>query len=265
MFSYHNHTTFSDGYSDPEEIIIAARNSKLKEVGISDHFTLFPDGTTADWSMPADKVETYFKTLEKLKELYSERIIIRKGIEVDYFKENIDSVFSNISKYNPDYIIGAIHFVDDFAIDESKESWEALSKDEIDAVIVKYWEKLIDMVNSKKIDIVAHMDLYKKFGKLTDTDFSEYCIKALDAIEANGLCMEINTSKMNVEVNGCYPSKRILEFMKDKNIPIIITSDAHYPIHIVRDFPDASKMLKELGFKITCKFENRKKIIEDLK
>ena len=43
LCDYHVHTTFSDGKNTPEEIVLAAREKGLKEIGFSDHSYTFFD------------------------------------------------------------------------------------------------------------------------------------------------------------------------------------------------------------------------------
>ena len=262
MFSYHNHTTYSDGHSNIEEIIIGACSRNLREIGVSDHYVDHPNGITPNWSMKSDQIEEYFNRIEKLKQLYSEKITVRKGIELDFFEETIDNAYNKIMKYQPDYIIGSVHYVGDFLIDGESEDWEILTKDEVNNIIELYWKKIIAMSKSKKINIVAHIDLYKKFGYFTDTCFMDYINEALTTIKNNNQAIELNTSGLFKPVNEYYPSDNIIRLISDMKIPIIITADAHYPAHIKRNFNEIYKILKEIGITQTCRFENQNAIIE---
>ena len=50
---YHIHTTYSDGRSVPEDYVAQALNAGLKEIGFSEHLTLFRE--PEDWNIkPGD-------------------------------------------------------------------------------------------------------------------------------------------------------------------------------------------------------------------
>ena len=49
MINLHNHTTYSDGRFEPEEIVRAALDAGLTHIGISDHFRTAKLGATAQY------------------------------------------------------------------------------------------------------------------------------------------------------------------------------------------------------------------------
>ena len=63
LASYHNHTTWSDGKGSVAQLVAAARELGLGEVGVSDHFTLHPTLRSVSWSMPPDQVAAYVREL----------------------------------------------------------------------------------------------------------------------------------------------------------------------------------------------------------
>lgn len=79
---YHVHTWFSDGKGAPEEYIGPAVAAGLKEIGFSEHLTLFRG--KLDWSMDAPEIEPYVRHIEALKESVT-GIIVKTGLEVDFF------------------------------------------------------------------------------------------------------------------------------------------------------------------------------------
>jgi len=84
MFSYHNHSNFSDGHTEAEEMIVSAYNHGIKEFGLSDHFAVYP---YKDDYYGLKDIDKYVNTVKNLKECYAHKLVIRLGIELDYFKE----------------------------------------------------------------------------------------------------------------------------------------------------------------------------------
>lgn len=261
MFSYHNHSNFSDGHSLPEEMVVSAYNHKMKEIGLSDHFAVSNEITNVTYSM--NDISKYVKVMETLKECYAHKIIVKMGVELDYVPGTMDEASNIISQYAFDYIIGGIHFIKDFPLDESKSLWEKLTSEELNKKIEEYWKLTLDMCKTSDIDIVAHMGIYEKWCSLNNIDYSDYFEECLKVIEDRGLVVELNTAR-KVESYPFYPNEKFFEILSNYNIPVIISSDGHYPVHVTRHFEEAMKLLKKYNIQNTAKFEKRKILIENI-
>ena len=49
--SFHNHSKWSDGHTAFSEMFSYAEADGVDILGISDHFCVYPDGTSPDWSL----------------------------------------------------------------------------------------------------------------------------------------------------------------------------------------------------------------------
>ena len=65
-YSYHVHSTFSDGKKSIEDIVISAKELKLDEIGISDHLLEFPNGEKVHWAMGLDHLNSYISKISKI-------------------------------------------------------------------------------------------------------------------------------------------------------------------------------------------------------
>ena len=163
LTSYHNHTKWSDGKPTIAEQIEAAKGFRLDEIGISDHFTLTPSKEPVSWSMPINKIGDYVDELLEAKK-NTKGIEVRVGLEADFFPETVKQLKEIVAKYPFDYIIGSVHFVDNFPIDESAQNWDSLAKFQRDEVWRDYWVRIKQMAESRVFDFAAHIDLPKRFG-----------------------------------------------------------------------------------------------------
>jgi histidinol-phosphatase (PHP family) len=107
---------------------------------------------------------------------------------------------------------------------------------------------------------MAHPDLVKKFGHRPKGDLRPYYKETLDAIEAAGIAMEVSTAGLRKEVMEIYPSKVFLEEAFRRNIPILISSDAHAPQEVGYEFGRALQFVKEIGYREIHRFKSRKRI-----
>ena len=65
--TYHAHSTYSDGKNTLEEMVQAAINCGMKEIGFTDHA---PMQFFCDWSMDAKNVQSYNNEVLALREKY---------------------------------------------------------------------------------------------------------------------------------------------------------------------------------------------------
>lgn len=259
MFSYHNHSDFSDGKGTCGEMALSAYRNGIKEYGFSDHFGIWHDGSPADVSLR--DIDLYFRTLEKIKNEYSGRMEIRFGAELENLPYSNKKACEILNSYPIDYIIGSTHFIGDWALDMSQKDWLDLGEEGIHKRILEYWEAEYSMCRYADIDIVGHFDLYEKWGKLNDYDYTEYFIECIKVCKERGLATELNTAKKDPE-NHFYPQEKFLKIIAEYDIPLIISADAHCPLHVTRHFDKAKELFAKYGIKRTARFEKRKIKIE---
>lgn len=246
--SYHCHTKWSDGDGEVADYIRAAHAKGIGKIGISDHYVLTPDCTTPDWSMPLDALDDYIEDVASAACTAGDNLVVKTGIEADYFPGGESSISEALSGRPLDYIIGAVHSVDGFPIDDQIADWEALQQRERNDIIRGYWVRIRQMAESGLFHIVAHLDLTKKFGFHPNIDISTEIRFALDAIARAGMIVELNTSGWYDMAKEAYPSIALLKACRSRDIAVIISSDAHHPANITRGFSQARRTLRSAGY-----------------
>lgn len=257
--SYHNHTRWSDAESTVPEMIAGARRAGLSELGISDHFVVAPSARPCSWSMQTESLADYVAEIRKAQAACENYIKIRLGLEVDFFPETIASVRKILSGYPFDYLIGSVHFVGDFSIDSDPAMWAELSEDSINQIWRGYWQRVRAAAQSGCFDIIGHFDLPKKFNFYPLDDLTEDALAALDAIAAAGMALEINTSGWHKPACEAYPSLFYLQQAKRRDIPILISADAHNAADLARDFDRARTLAIQAGYAEVACFEQRRR------
>jgi len=260
--SYHCHTNLSDGGCSISDHIRAGVAAGLDEIGISEHYTLLP-GKRVSWSMAQAGLADYFVALHAAREQAGERIIVRYGLEADFIPASVVELGRILEAYPFDYVIGSVHFIDDFPVDARADYWEALSQDQRNEMIRAYWARVADMAGSGVFDIAGHLDLYKKFGHVATIDISADIAAALDAIAHAGMAVELNTSGMHY-AGEVYPSTAILQQCYARGIPSLVTSDAHRPEDLMRGYDFGVCELRKAGYTQQAVFAERKMSLVDL-
>ena len=263
MNSYHNHCNWSDGAHEMRDMYLAAREAGFREFGLSDHYVKAPfgDNEITAYSIDKSKLAEYVDAcLACKKEFETDTFTIRLGLEVDFFPENAEAVVSELLMYPFDYLIGSVHFSNEFPVDHTAACWEALPPGGIDEIWHDYWKKIRLAAESDLYSFIGHLDLPKKFGFYPSYDYTDEAVAALEAIKAAGIAMEINTAGWAKPCKSAYPSRNILKAAHELGIPMLISADAHDTRHVARFFPEAKECLREAGYTaFTYTFENMKR------
>ncbi len=256
--SYHNHTTWSDGKGTIAELIEHARMLGLDELGISDHYTLHPDGRTVSWSMPVERVREYVREVRAAGEdLPGGAPTVRVGLEVDWFSSHETALAEALDGLPLDFVIGSVHYVGDAEIDGRPALWQQWTPAERDDVYRDYWQLLGEMAASGLFDIVGHIDVPKKFGFHPGPDVRPVLHDALDAVAEAGLVVELNTNGWHCPCAEPYPGPALLADCRVREIPVTISADAHQPAHLARDFAAAAELLRAAGYTEVARFADR--------
>lgn len=258
LTDYHNHlengtltldylTKFTD----------MAKKLGIESFGISEHAYHFYQ--TADiLQNPWVNERRYYdmKDYEALfHQAWSKGIDVKMSIEMDYTPGKHKEMERFISNYPFDYVIGSIHWVGDFGIDlaEFRKEWD---KRDLYKVYKSYFDQVVTLAESNLFDIVGHLDLVKIFKYVpNDEEFLlEQYERATDALSRSKTCVEISTAGLRKPVGELYPDPRLLKKCFEKNIPIVLSSDAHFPEHVGANFDQALKLAKETGYKSIMTF-----------
>lgn len=235
------HTQFCDGRASMEDFIKIAIKQGFEYVGFTPHSPIPFDSPC---NMKMVDVPIYSDEIDRLKNLYGDKINIYKSMEIDFLDAwgPANEYFENISL---DYKIGSVHFIPSF-IDENiyididgsfenfKEKMSLYFNNDIKSVVESFYNQTLKMINIGGFDIIGHFDKVGYNGNLfqpglEDESWYHKLIKqTFDAILDNQYIIEINT-KAHKKQNRFFPNERYFKWLKKYNVPILINSDAHYP------------------------------------
>ena len=97
-------------------------------------------------------------------------------------------------------------------------------------------------------DILAHPDLVKHWGPPSgrgpSRDLRFYYELAMERIAESGIAVEVSTAGLRKPVGEIYPDRAFLEMVVDAGNPIALSSDAHTPEQLGRDYDKALELLE---------------------
>jgi putative hydrolase len=200
----HVHSTFSDGHSTPEEIVLRAIFKRYKYIGVVDHVR-----RTTDW------LDKFSAEMERLKQLYSDKIKVYSGIEAKIINLNgdIDARPTSFSKV--DLVLGAIHRI-------PKGQDEYFNSDEIssnnDKALECWFKGTIKLIENPHVHIIAHLTaILVRNNILIPNEMKTY------------ISQKAAIYDKIVEINLKYkvPDNEFIRILQLNNVKLSIGSDSH--------------------------------------
>jgi histidinol-phosphatase (PHP family) len=251
---YHVHTTFSDGKADPEEYVRQAISAGINEIGFSEHLNLF---VADQWCMDPERTREYISHIRKLQKKYS-GIRIKTGLEVDYFPGKEKEIFEFTNKLDLDYLIGSVHYLGENAVDSGPVFFENKN---IDEVYESYFEYVNEAIASGLFDIIGHCDFVRMYDFKPTGNQEHLYIRLAENMKIHDVAFELNTNGRNKPLADFYPDRRFLKIFSEKEIPVCVNSDSHFPVRIGQFFDEAYLLLKKSGYKEMAVFNKRERFL----
>lgn len=245
LVDYHTHP-YAHGekevtLSELKSFVNQAEKRGLKELGFSDHDMLLEE---IEW-----------KKLKSIRD--NTDLSLKLGLEIDYKPGKEKQIKKWLRKFPLDYCIGSVHFIGEWNFDHP-DYRDRFEQRNIDEIYRNYYQLLERAVNTDLFDIVGHFDLVKIFNFYPkQLSLSSLVEPVLDKIKEQGLVIEINTNGLNKPVQEIYPSPKIIKWMKEKEIPVTLGSDAHQAGRVGENFEQMVQVLKKTGYEKIAVFKNR--------
>ncbi|MBU2512091.1 histidinol-phosphatase HisJ [bacterium] len=259
----HSHSMFCRHGSgeDTGKMIEKAIELKFERYSITEHAPLpleiFDDPElAADFALSMDELPDYFSHIKDLKKIYSDRIEILSGLELDYIID-YDSFFDDfLDQYLPylDDLIISLHMIKGkngiSPIDYLPESFDSeliQFYGSVEEVHKAYWndvKRLLDKPiktkhNNKRI---GHLGLINKYQKMYPANFEEahyqsFYKELFFQIKEKGWDLDFNVAGLRKEMCGeVYINDSMLKWCKHFGIKLIYGSDAHEVDSIGRNY-----------------------------
>ncbi|MDB4408659.1 histidinol-phosphatase [Akkermansiaceae bacterium] len=253
---YHTHTPLcKHAEGEPEAYIDAAIAAKVSEYGISDHAPQRPEPFD-DWRMLVEDLPIYIEWITKAQAHAGDRLAVRAGLECDWLPDCQQWIIDLHNVFDWDHLIGSIHYLDGWDFDNP--TWLGRwAETDVEDAWTTYWKEYEKMAQSGLFDFLGHPDLIKKFSYQPKGDLKRFYEPTIQALVDTDSAIELNTAGFHKPCAEQYPSFKFLELAASAKIPITLSSDAHAPTEVARDFDKGVQLLKDAGFTSTCLFQKR--------
>lgn len=247
-----------------EEIIQLYVEKQFSWVGITEHTPViieeslyYPDEKESSLTprLILERFGDYMQECRRLQKKYQDTIHIFSAMEIETYTGYEQFVPYLISRFQPDYIVGSVHFVDDIGFDYSPSFYEKAVQTvgDIDELYCRYFDQQYEMIRILEPSVVGHFDLIRIF----DREYKSRLLKPqiLKKIERNlklirklDLIMDLNLCPMYKGAEEPYISRSILKLARDLDIAVIPGDDSHGLNTVGNYLNEGIKILSNLGF-----------------
>lgn len=233
-------------------------------VGISEHMPmpgdefLYPDekeqGLTAQDL--THRFQLYFEELNRLAQVYKDKIQIYKGFETEMVTGSLDLARQLIKEYKPDYIVGSVHHVNDRCFDYSKENYEAIARDcgSTTAMYLAYFDAQFEMIQTLRPFVVGHFDIIRIHdnegyqSRMAQFEIKQRIKRNLELIRDLNLVLDYNLRPLSRGQKTPYLAPPILDQAKKMGITVVPGDDAHNIDQAGTFVAEAINTLEGMGF-----------------
>jgi histidinol-phosphatase (PHP family) len=262
LVDYHVHTArCGHATGAMERYVEHAIEAGLTELGFSDHLFMYwlpPDRRDPELGMAEWEHDFYIEDVERCRGRYAADITIRLSTEADFIPGREPELESILRRYDWDYVIGSVHFIDDWGFDDARylsgfDTWD------IDALYARYFDLVGASAETGLFDTIGHTDLVKKFGHRPKCDLSEAYARLASRFTQAGVCVEVNTAGLRKPVSEIYPHADLLQACRTAGVPVTLGSDAHAPDEVAADLASATALMRSAGYQSFIRFAGRQR------
>jgi len=251
-------------------MVQSAFDKGMAAIGISSHAPLKIENP---WSLKLEETDNYYKEIDQAKIKYSNKIMVFKSLEIDYIP-GLTYDFDFFRKGgNLDYTIGSIHLVLSpqtnkiwFIDGEKKQCIDSLQdafNGNVRMAIEQFYAQTRQMILQQKPTIIGHLDKVMMHladqGIDTQSDwYLDQIEQTLNLIQLQGCIVEVNTRGIYRKKHPTtFPSPDILKQMLNREIPIVISTDAHHVDDLTAEYQSTRLNLIQMGFRHQSYFDGR--------
>jgi histidinol-phosphatase (PHP family) len=244
-----------------EAMARAAAAQGIRQIGFSDHFDPIPLDYCHGYFQPG----AWWQALASCRELFLDTISIQAGVEIGEPHLFPEETAELLDRHPWDYVLGSLHWVDQQMVFE-----DVYFERTPDEAYTHYFVEMQKLVADGDFDILAHMDVVKRYGFDNYGNFEPDRYEAeirtvLRTASERGLAIEVNTSTLRRPIGETSPGSKLLRWFREEGgLHVTLGSDAHHTEHVGFGLERALKNLKDAGFSQLTGFEKREPYLFDI-
>jgi histidinol-phosphatase (PHP family) len=185
----------------------------------------------------------------------SRDVDLRLGIEIDFVPGAEERMDHDATALPYDYIIGSVHRVDNEEIDRATDQG-IYDRYETYDLYAAYYANVRKAALSGRFEVLGHPDLIKIFRHFPDRDITPILEETADAIAESGVVVDVNAAGLRKPIGEVYPSANFLKMFHRREVPIVLSSDAHAPDEVAMGYDTSLALVHDIGYREIATFRN---------
>jgi len=246
-----------------EGIVQAYIRKGFAWVGLTEHAPpvtdafMYPDEREAglDAGRLYERFAAYIKTARELKARFAGTLDIYVGFETELTSGALLFTRRLLETFQPDYIVGSLHHVDDISFDFSREHYHraVASLGGHDNLYCRYFDQQHELIETLNPAVIGHFDLIRIYDehyqtRLVKPEIADRIDRNLTLIADRGLILDFNLAALAKNMDEPYISAKILEKAREKGIAVVPGDDSHSVDSVGRHLDAGIKILTGMGF-----------------
>jgi histidinol-phosphatase (PHP family) len=241
-----------------EPFVVRALERGVTEIGFTEHVYYFAQ-TREAWALPyhvercTHDLDAYCDAILAAKR---RGLPVKLGLEVDHVGERQALLSELLAPYPWDYLLGSVHDVLGAPVDQEPGVW---AERPVEEVWRAYFAGVEALVASGAVDVLAHPDLAKIYGRRPDAEVvAELHEHAAPVLATAGVALEVSTAGLRKPVGEIYPDVSLLEACRRAGVPITTASDAHAAELVGFELEQAVQLVRRAGYETVTAFDARR-------
>ena len=199
--------------------------------------------------------EAYAEAVHELSEQFAGRLVVLRGFEAEVVPAQgyQQEMLGYNQRFGFDYMVGSVHYVDEISIDSERAEFERALEacGGLEALAVRYYETVAEMVGALKPDVAGHLDLIRKNAgpdfSLDTPKIRHAADHALEAVREHASILDLNTAGYRKGLGSPYPAPWLVKRANEMGIPFCFGDDSHGPSQVGAGMDEARQYLLENG------------------
>jgi histidinol-phosphatase (PHP family) len=259
MHGGHSSEGTAHGSSTLTEILETAVERGMVTYGVSNHVPisearfLYDDEREAGLDLEGRfaQFEAYAALCAEAVRAFEGRLEVLRGFEAEVVPSAsyVADMRGLRQRHEFEYVVGSVHWVDEMPIDVSQEAFDQAVERAggLEALLVRYYEYVAEMVEGLRPEVVGHFDLPRLFSEGAEAHEAPAVRSAGEAallvIADQGALLEVNTAGYRKGLRGAYPAPWVVEQGRELGIQFTFSDDSHHVDHVAANLEKARAYL----------------------
>lgn len=247
------------------DIVEAYADQGFAWVGLTEHMPppsdrfRYPEEAAAGLDAAAlrNRFARYMETARALQREYEERLTILVGFETECHSGALALAVDLIREFQPDYVVGSVHHVEDIGIDLSPEAYRRATAavGGLEALYGRYFDLQYEMLKTLRPPVVGHFDLIRIFDpdyleRLRRPAIWDRVCRNLRLMQRERMILDFNVRALSKGAREPYVCRPILRQAREYGVAAVPGDDSHGRDSVGQNVDEGIRMLAEAGFDI---------------